>query len=69
MGNTQTVYLPPWEPTTDEERARAEEYTQAVRSISTVRLRARSPAPSHQGERVLTCPIRRLRRAGTATFC
>ncbi|KAJ1628342.1 hypothetical protein T492DRAFT_841658 [Pavlovales sp. CCMP2436] len=40
MGNTQTVYLPPWVPATDEEHANADAYTEAVRAISAVRLLA-----------------------------
>jgi hypothetical protein len=40
MGNTQTIYLPPWVPTTEEEKAHGEEYTKAVLAISSVRDRA-----------------------------
>ena len=34
MGQTQTVFLPPWEPTTDAEKERAEEFRKAIRELS-----------------------------------
>ena len=34
MGQTQTVFLPPWEPTTEAEKARADEFRTAIRELS-----------------------------------
>lgn len=42
MGNTHTVYLPPWVPTTPEEKEHADEYTKAIRAIAQVRASARA---------------------------
>lgn len=34
MGQTQTVFLPPWEPTTEAEKERADEFRTAIRELS-----------------------------------
>ena len=34
MGQTQTVFLPPWEPTTEAEKERADEFRKAIRELS-----------------------------------
>jgi len=36
MGNEQTIYLPPWMPSTDEEKEHEEEYAKAICAISQV---------------------------------
>ena len=47
MGQTQTVFLPPWEPTTDEEKEHADEFRAAVQALSLHAANFVAPHPVH----------------------
>ena len=47
MGQTQTVFLPPWEPTTEAEKARADEFRTAIRELSSHAANLLSPHAVH----------------------
>ena len=48
MGQTQTVFLPPWIPTTEEEKASPEEFRAAVMKISAVASNFIAPHVLHE---------------------
>ena len=45
MGQTQTVFLPPWVPTTESEKQRKQEFTAAIRRIGHTAANLVSPHP------------------------
>ena len=47
MGQTQTVFLPPWVPSTDAEKANAAEFREAVFAISATAANFVQPHPLH----------------------
>mmetsp|Transcript_14830 Transcript_14830/g.30045 ORF Transcript_14830/g.30045 Transcript_14830/m.30045 type:complete len:292 (+) Transcript_14830:58-933(+) len=47
MGQTQTVYLPPWEPTTETEKERADEFRTAIQELRNHSANFLNPHSSH----------------------
>ena len=47
MGQTQTVFLPPWEPTTEAEKERADEFRSVIRGLSGHSANFLSPHSAH----------------------
>ena len=47
MGQTQTVFLPPWEPTTEEEKEHADEFRAAIQALSGRAANFVEPHPIH----------------------
>ena len=48
MGQTQTVFLPPWEPTTEAEKERADEFRAAIQELSRHSKNFLEPHPIHE---------------------
>ena len=48
MGQTQTVFLPPWEPTTEAEKERADEFRAAIQELSRHSKTFLEPHPIHE---------------------